>query len=729
MEEQDLKQKIIIVFLCIKSVLLWAQEPNLLSFAVISDTHFENNAGYGAMTKVPKVLRNLTSHGNLDALAVVGDLTNNGEAGEYKLLAQVFGDKQNYHNPVDHLLFMIGNHDMLNQNGVSNYQDGLKEFNQGESYPLHTYQVIKGFPFITISQLNTAGEDFTDPNKGLYSYPDQTLDTLQLFLSRAARECPDKPIFIFTHVPPSYTCYGTWVELEGGDGWCMSRLNPILNNYPQAVVFCGHSHYALNDPRSIHQGVNPNSIRKNFYTVINAGTTSYSEINPGCLEIGTHPWKFDYITQGLMVNELENGDIEIRRYDTFHNEEIYPKQRWILKAPFDGSMFEYADIRDADDNPQNISLRDGLPGPFFSDEAKITVEPTDHSVKITIPQAIDNECVFRYGVRVFKDGSLVTEKFFSSQFYLNKEMPSNIVCTINGLLNEADYEIEVTAYDSYNNYSTPLSAHFMTTENTTPAPYEIWTFDNPENLMASSSHFTDMIPLEFKHTADGLSLKRQESPSDAGIVSIDGPTRDNKAIHVPVNSALEMLLYKENSNPDYTMMMDIRVEDALSFNALLQTSVNNQDDADCFIYNNTIGLSILGYGGNIESNRWYRIVFVYQDGVFNLFVDGELIKTVSNDRWSIKSYGCCLLLDNDGERVKTDLAEVAYWDMALNESQIRKLGRAGIPTGFASVKDEGINNNNGVYDLSGRKVANEYNSYRHLPKGICIYNGKKCLVK
>ena len=71
----------------------WAQENEPLSFGVISDIHFGNGVGEGPMVKVPQALKNLTSQGQLDVLAVVGDLANSGSASEYVQLVGVFQDK------------------------------------------------------------------------------------------------------------------------------------------------------------------------------------------------------------------------------------------------------------------------------------------------------------------------------------------------------------------------------------------------------------------------------------------------------------------------------------------------------------------------------------------------------------------------------------------------------------------------------------------------------------
>ncbi len=359
------KPLLLSALLCMAGMTAGAQETSRLSFGVISDTHFGSNLSDGAMVKVPKTLKNLTSYGNLDALAVVGDLTDNGNEEFFQQLVGVFSDSQSFTNPAGELLFMMGNHDNYNGSGQAFYQDQLKVFNGGEPYPLHAYRVIKGYPFITMSMLTSGGD----------AYPSSTKEWLKTHMAKAAEECPGKPIFVFTHTPPAHSCYSTWPEWEYGVSWGSDALNAVLNQYPQAVVFGGHSHYPIGDPRSIHQGTNPNSNRQNFYTVINTGSVNYSEIHPGAVDAGIHPAMYDYVNEGLILTELENGNIEIRRYDTYRNEEIGAAQRWVLEAPFDGSMFKYADIRDADDNPDNRPIRDGLPAPVFAAGTGHTVEP------------------------------------------------------------------------------------------------------------------------------------------------------------------------------------------------------------------------------------------------------------------------------------------------------------------------------------------------------------------
>lgn len=120
-----MKQKLYYLFLTallgMSGEYVCAQESERLSFGVISDIHIENNTGEGAMVKVPKALKNLTSHKALDALLIVGDITNGGKATEYSMVSEVFNDEANFTNPVGNIIFMMGNHDNVDSNGKENY--------------------------------------------------------------------------------------------------------------------------------------------------------------------------------------------------------------------------------------------------------------------------------------------------------------------------------------------------------------------------------------------------------------------------------------------------------------------------------------------------------------------------------------------------------------------------------------------------------------------------------
>ncbi|MBQ7180014.1 MAG: metallophosphoesterase [Bacteroidaceae bacterium] len=662
---------------CMLGTNLMAQDGERLTFGVISDTHFNDYSDKGPVEKVSRALKNLTRHAALDVLVDVGDVVNNGRASEYVALTKVFGEASNFTNPVGQFLFVMGGHEYLNtggENAVENFRQGLKSFNGGEPYPLNHYTTVKGYPFITIAMNHWYPNDTGAPSHGFTVYPVETQQWLDEMMERASTECPGKPIFVFTHVPPRWTVYGAWPEYENGGAWCMKVLNPILNKYPQAVVFAGHSHYPIGDPRSIHQGTNPESLRQNYYTVINTGSTTYGEIHPGAVEEGNHPAGYTNVTEGMILTELENGDIEIRRYDTFRDEEIGAQDRWVLKAPFDGSQFQYADIRDSDDNPGGRPLRNGLPAPVFAEDAKISVSAKDKSATVTFSQATDNECVFRYRIRLIQNGLGLSEKYVFSQFYLNSATPQTLDMKLTGLTPGTEYRMEVNALDSYDNVSEPLAVTFTTpgTSSTVSVPEADgqWTFDDAADLMKCSAGNLTIAPA----LATRGSVKLVATPAQADIVPVDGPSSENGAILVPKNSAL-MVQRKGKLTANWTLMTDFKVEDASIYDCIIQTNLSNSNDGDLFVLSNMIGMGAMGgYFGRIENDTWCRVFMTNSNGTVRVYVNGEqVLSCPSQGRWEIEPEGFLLFCDEDGEVCDTYVAEVAYWEVGLTEDQVRAL--------------------------------------------------------
>lgn len=650
---------------------------DLLQFAVISDVHFDNGTGGGANVRMPIALRNISDHGDLDAIAVCGDLTETGDVSEFVMFRDCFLNDENYYCPnIFELILMLGNHDNI-KGEYQSFMETMRVFNNDEPYPLNTYRVIKGYPFISISMRSTATSDWGNPSAGLNAFPRSATDFLREAMAEAAEECPDKPIFVFAHIPPRYTCYGSWPELEGAD-WSMSVLNSILNQYPQTVMFAGHSHYPIGDPRSIHQGVNPNSSRQNYFTSINTGSITYSEISTPRVDEGIHPLGYQDVNEGLIVRETEDGDIEIIRLDVRRNVEIDPDHRWVLKAPFDGSQFCYGDVRDADDNPNNVPLRDGLPAPVFLEGSGLDVKPSAFGATITIPQATDETCVFCYHVKVTTEGAIVKEGSVFSQFYLNTDMPESISYKVYNLKPGRTYDVEVTALDSYENVSDALYATFVTEgssdpEDQVPAAAGLWDFNDPENPLALTEGTLSLVPV----TCSG-GRNDHESIADAGIEWCNGMEEGDGALSLPPTAGLYIPMELEGEMNTYTIKWDVNLSSVSSYNAFLQTNVENSNDADLFTHNGKIGIGVTGYFGNVPGNTWTRIVMINNGGNASLYVDGVLaFENVKCSRWTIDPAGVLFFCDEDGERIETKVTSVGFWDIALTESQVFNLGLLG----------------------------------------------------
>ncbi len=398
-------------------------------FAVISDTHFGNSWDEGPMVKVPKALKHIISHTpRVDAIFICGDLTDWGNPSQYEQFQTVFNNTDVV--PADLPVYvMMGNHDNYADNAINNYL----VLNQ----PYHRLIDIKGYPFITTSMDGGGWDD----------YAPEEIAALGENLRIAAEKYPGKPIFVFTHVPPMNTVYGT---CDGEGGWGSNVLTSTLSKYPQVILFGGHSHFPLADPRSIHQGV---------FTTINDGSTTYSEIEPGVVNEGIHPYKAGYVTEGCIVNVDKDMNVEIERWDTYRDEEILP--RWNVKAPHDGSQFVYT------------NARTGGSAPVWTSGSKVEVSDVrDQTCKVTFPQAVDDENVHHYVVEIVdaETNEVKSTGSIFSSFYLNSDTPSTLSITISRVPDGAELYARVKALDSYKNVSEGLESDVFTTKEYEPAP-------------------------------------------------------------------------------------------------------------------------------------------------------------------------------------------------------------------------------------------------------------------
>lgn len=396
-------------------------------FAVISDTHFGNSWDEGPMVKVPKALKNLIAKTpRIDAIFICGDLTDWGKPEQYVQFQSVMNDRSIV--PEDLPVYvMMGNHDNYADNALQNYL----VLNQ----PYHQLIDIKGYPFITTSMDGGGWDD----------YAPEEVEALDRNLKLATEKYPGKPIFVFTHVPPMNTVYGT---CEGEGGWGSNILTPVLSKYPHAIVFGGHSHFPLRDPRSIHQGI---------FTTINDGSTTYSEIEPGVVNEGIHPDRAGFVTEGCIVNVDKDMNVEVERWDTYRDEEMLP--RWNIRAPHDGSQFVYT------------SDRTGGEAPKWTAGSTVTVSDVQNEgCKITFPQAVDDENVHHYVVELVSDGDVVGKHSIFSGYYLNSEMPKTLTVKMEGVPDGRTMTARVVALDSYKNKSDYLESEPFTTVAYEPAP-------------------------------------------------------------------------------------------------------------------------------------------------------------------------------------------------------------------------------------------------------------------
>lgn len=210
-----------------------AEEEPLFTFAVLSDIHItrrlvsHNNANYW------RALNQIMDEAPSAGLIVVnGDITDNGAAGEYESLKDIEG----LFPGLPDVYYTIGNHDGdKNRSDFSELRDRFLELT-GTDTVYYSFEA-GGSTFI---MLGNEGAEGDDPD--LANLSEAQLDWLDQTLAEAVESKPGRPVFIFIHQPMEGTVAATF---EGSDIAQSAELMEIIERYPEAVVFSGHTHRSI----------------------------------------------------------------------------------------------------------------------------------------------------------------------------------------------------------------------------------------------------------------------------------------------------------------------------------------------------------------------------------------------------------------------------------------------------------------------------------------------------
>lgn len=226
------------------------KKPNL-QLAIISDTHIQSNKPRNTQKLTNALIDIKQIAPNYDVLAVGGDMTDRGFPEDYDLFNSIL---RNNMRPVAKEFMVMGNHECFekNENPNSNVTDLqlANRFKEKMNVPNVYYDKwINGYHFITIAgeksktSLKAAYHKVTDADSAYIS--EEQFEWLEKTL--ALDTDSSKPVFLFLHQPITNTVYGSVY----GAGFEDQKLLAMLKKYPQVILFSGHSHYPLNDSKSI----------------------------------------------------------------------------------------------------------------------------------------------------------------------------------------------------------------------------------------------------------------------------------------------------------------------------------------------------------------------------------------------------------------------------------------------------------------------------------------------
>lgn len=392
----------------------------VMRFVASSDTHVRDNSDMtrdriGKMMTLAYARADADpNYQTIDALLVAGDLTHDGTKTEFEKFQTAVNAAL---RPETAFLAVVAkNHD-----GYELSREEMRAFYQslsGNDADFHT--VIGGFHFIGVS---------VSPNKAA-QYDAKQLAWLKKQLDIAVADTPDKPVFVTHHEHNIETVYGSSVY----DGWGVPYFKAILNRYPQVVDFSGHSHFPLNDPRSVWQGK---------FTAVGTGAIYYSEFTVEGLR-SYHPADSEQTATCWIVEVNDKGDLHLCGMDVEAGKQLCD---YVLPNPADPKNRDYTPAK------RKASSK----APVFASDAAVSATPTFGGCTVTASaaQSADGMPVVLYRATA-KDrfGFTVSKTWTMPQYYRAVEQ-NTVDLELQGL-SAGDYTVSVVAETAYGVQSAPL---------------------------------------------------------------------------------------------------------------------------------------------------------------------------------------------------------------------------------------------------------------------------------
>ena len=392
----------------------------VLRFIAASDTHVQAFEAKGTV-RIRKMLRlgeavarADDAYKRLDAVLVVGDLTDNGRKDQFN---GFYTAVKSCLPPETQFLGVVARaHDgwTMDRKTVHAYYTSLT----GNAPDFHT--VIGGYHFIGLS-----ASDNDDVH-----YDEGQVAWLRAQLEAATAEDPLKPVFVMHHEHVRDTVYGS----SAFDGWGETFFSDVLQDFPQVVDFSGHSHYPLNDPRSLWQGA---------FTAVGTGAIHYAEFTVD--DVRTyHPDDRGQVATCWIVEVDAANRVRLRGLDILAGEYLC---EYILENPADPANRAFTpELRKAASRP-----------PVFAADAAVKTARIGDTLKLTVPTAAsaDGMPVTLYRAYLLDGaGETAAKTWTLPDYYVAK--PGKTVTLTLDIPAGGNYTARVVAETAYGVQSAPL---------------------------------------------------------------------------------------------------------------------------------------------------------------------------------------------------------------------------------------------------------------------------------
>lgn len=393
----------------------------VVRFVVCSDVHIEGADDQETINRYIDFIETSYAYSNsntvykgLDAICVCGDFTGRGTKEEYEAFTAV---NEQYVREGTQLITVLGNHEFMD--------DSSQAIERYESYmgtPKNTSYTINGFHFIGVSY--NENKTFTGAD---------TKGWLEAELKAAKQDAPNYPIFVFQHPHPFGTVYGSV-------NWGNFITSTVYNKYAQVINFSGHSHYPINDPRSVWQG---------SFTALGCGTLKYFELENE-LYAGQFPEGNGNAAQFYIVEADANGSVRILGYDLITHS-FFDSVDYYIEKPADKSTFTYT----------YKGRMDATKAPQFDADAQINVTNGEGGCTVSFPAAKSDTVVHDYKITVKSGLNTVYSGSVLSDYYY---LPAKDSCLFNlgelALEPGSKYTVTVVAGDCFYRMSSPITCEF-----------------------------------------------------------------------------------------------------------------------------------------------------------------------------------------------------------------------------------------------------------------------------
>lgn len=388
-----------------------------IRFVVFTDNHSEKEFDYAPTEGVKKMIETcfaIYGDDGVDLFANCGDFTGWGRNEQMAPFVEAFyetiGDRAE-------TLVVLGNHDIkIGDDVVARFKE---EFGVDVG---QAHKVVKGFHFIGVPSCNPGA---------VQVYPPSMISWAKAELAKAEADSPNLPVFSFQHAHNTGTVYGSTI-------WGSPGLATVWNGHNRVVNFSGHSHFPIEDPRSIWQG---------SYTALGVGAMNRFELEKDLIW-NQHPDKYDTAAEFYVVEADRDGSVAVKAYD-LQTDAFFLS--YYIDNVNDPSTYAYT-------YKNRLAYDDA---PVFAENANVSCAKNENGeVLLSFDRAVDKLVVHDYKIVVSNSiGLPILSKTYISDYYLH-DIPEQFTVNLGELNIDSgkSFKVKITAVNSYYELSKPITA-------------------------------------------------------------------------------------------------------------------------------------------------------------------------------------------------------------------------------------------------------------------------------